>query len=262
MYLVCFVGILPFSLLHCRKLQETCHGVKISAVRAAQLVGRNERRIRDWIATRRLPAIKVGQTWQIDIDDLEQLPGVVIDREQLALLQRQEAATPHGLLNRIHDLEDTVQLLQSEVVALRARINDIEHQHARRVSNAERVLELLHAEHAAPLDQLQPKYSTTASIFSQPENLSESASGQEVEPPPGSVRVKQFALLHKVHAAVLAYQIETGKIEDTALSMANGRKAHWLTPEQQQTTIAFWRRNGTHFIICPMCPHNAALIPG
>jgi hypothetical protein len=230
-------------------------GVKISAVQAALLVGRNERRIRDWIATRRLPAIKVGQTWQIDIDDLERLPGVVIDREQLALLQRQEATTPHGLLNRLADLEDTVQRLQSEVAVLKARINDIERQHARRVSNAEHVLELLHAEHAAPLDLTG--YLTPTPLSSHIENLSEPASGLEIEPPPGSVRVKQFALVHKVHAAVLAYQIETGKIEDTALSMANGRKAHWLTPEQQQTTIAFWRRNGTHFIPCSTCPHNA-----
>lgn len=218
--------------------------MKISAVQAALLVGRNERRIRDWIATRRLPAIKVGQSWQIDIDDLERLPGVVIDREQLALLQQQEATTPHGLLNRLAQLENTVQDLQREVAALKARLDETERQHARRVSNAEHVLELLHAEHAT---SLSPHI----------ENFSEDASSLEIEPPPGSIRVKQFALVHKVHAAVLAYQIETGKIEDTALSMANGRKAHWLTLEQQQTTIAFWRRNGTHFIPCSACPHNA-----
>jgi hypothetical protein len=242
--------------MRCCKLQETGYGVKISAVQAAQLVGRNERRIRDWIATQRLPAVKVGQTWQIDIDDLEQLPGVVIDREQLALLQRQEAATPHGLLNRVSDLENIVQHLQSEVAALKARIVDIESQHARRVSNAEHVLELLHAEHA-PFDL--HKNTATTSLSPDLENLSDVVSGLEIEPPSGSVRVKQFALMHKVHAAVLAYQIETSKIEDTALGMANGRKSHWLTPEQQQMTIAFWRRNGTHFIPCPTCPHNAAL---
>jgi hypothetical protein len=246
------VDILPFSLRRCYKLQETCYGVKISAVQAAQLIGRNERRIRDWIATRRLPAVKVGQSWQIDIDDLEQLPGVVIDREQMALLLDQATATPHGLLNRVDYLENMVQHLQTEVAVLKARMNDIESQHARRVSNAEHVLEILHAEHATPLDI--HKYAVPHL-----ENLSEAAPGLEIEPPPGSVRVKQFALMHKVHAAVLAYQIETGKIEDTALSMANGRKAHWLTQEQQQTTIAFWRRNGTHFIPCPACPHNVAL---
>lgn len=221
--------------------------MKISAVQAAQLVGRNERRIRDWIATQRLPATKVGQTWQIDVDDLERLPGVTVDREQLALLQ---AGTPQAWLTRVHDLEEIVQHLQREVELLKVQINEMEIQQARSISAA---LELFYAERA-PFDL--HKYAATASLSSLPGSLPDSATSLEVEPPPGSMRVKQFALIHKVHAAILTYQIETGKVEDTPLSMANGRKAHWLTPEQQQEVVSFWRLNGTHFVPCPACPHR------
>jgi hypothetical protein len=224
--------------------------VKISAVQAAQLVGRNERRIRDWIATQRLPAMKVGQTWQIDVDDLERLPGVTIDREQLELLQGQEAGTPPGLHNRVHDLEQIVQLLQNEVELLKTQIREFESQQVRGAST---VLEFSHSEHT-PVDL--HKYAVVTPLPPHREIFSDGAVDLEVEPPAGSIRVKQFALIHKVHAAILTYQIETGKIEDTALSMANGRKAHWLTPEQQQEVVTFWRLNGTHFVPCPACPHR------
>jgi len=94
--------------------------------------------------------------------------------------------------------------------------------------------------------------------FSPDKHQHEEAYGQEIDNlPAGSMRMKQFALLHKVHAAVLNYQIETGKIEDTTMRMVNGRKAHWLTPQQQYWVITFWKRNGTHFLPCAYCPHDA-----
>jgi hypothetical protein len=216
--------------------------VKISAVQAAQLVGRNERRVRDWIATRRLPAIKIGQSWQIDIDDLEQLPGITIDRARLEMLRSSETNTLPELRQRVRELEEAVLSLRSEMAQLIMRLQDVEDQHAQRTNSP---FEHLHAE-SIPFDLRLPVPAR--------ENLTD---GQEAEPPPGSIRVKQFALIHKVHAAMLTYQIETGKIEDTALHMGSGRKAHWLTPEQQRATIAFWRRNGTHFVPCPVCPHTA-----
>jgi excisionase family DNA binding protein len=236
-----------YSLMRSRKVQETCYGVKISAVQAAQLVGRNERRIRDWIATRRLPAIKVGQRWQIDIEDLERLPGITVDRTQLEMLWSREAATPAELRQRVRDLETAVLNLQNEVAHLRTRLLEIEGQYTQRVGA---LREHPHAEQTS-LDFRMDAAITPSSPF-----FAGLTDGQEVEPPPGSVRVKQFALIHKVHAAMLTYQIETGKIEDTALNMGNGRKAHWLTPEQQRAVIVFWRRNGTHFVPCPICPHG------
>ncbi|WP_220204462.1 helix-turn-helix domain-containing protein [Reticulibacter mediterranei] len=218
--------------------------MKISAVQAAQLVGRNERRIRDWIATRRLPAIKVGQSWQIDIEDLERLPGITIDRTQLEALWSREVGALSELRQRVRDLEEVVLNLRNEVAQLKMRLQDIE--------GAQRASVLFEHAEQIPLDLRM--YATVTPPFP---DFEDRAGGQEVEPPPGSVRVKQFALIHKVHAAMLTYQIETGKIEDTPLSMGNGRKAHWLTPEQQRAVIVFWRRNGTHFVPCPICPHTA-----
>jgi len=229
------------SLMRSREVQETCYGVKISAVQAAQLVGRNERRIRDWIATRRLPAIKVGQSWQIDIEDLEQLPGITIDRARLELLWSREADTPSALRQRVRDLEEAVLSLRSEVAQLKTRLQAVEGLYAQRTGV---LFEHPHTE-PIPFDLRLP-----------PSSYENYGDGQEAEPPSGSVRVKQFALIHKVHAAMLTYQIETGKIEDLALHMGSGRKAHWLTPVQQRTAIAFWRRNGTHFVPCPLCPHE------
>jgi excisionase family DNA binding protein len=232
------------SLMRSRKIQETCYGVKISAVQAAQLVGRNERRIRDWIATRRLPAIKVGQRWQIDIEDLERLPGITIDRTQLETLWSREVGAPSELRQRVRNLEEVVLNLRNEVAQLKMRLQDIE--------GTQRVGVPFGYAEQPPFDLRM--YTTVAPPSPYFEDRTDS---QEVEPAPDSVRVKQFALIHKVHAAMLTYQIETGKIEDTALNMGNGRKAHWLTPEQQRAVIVFWRRNGTHFVPCPICPHAA-----
>ena len=228
--------------------------MKISAAQAAHLIGRNERRIRDWIATQRLPAIKVGQTWQIDTEDLERIPGIKIDRAQLALLQAQEASTSQGLLSRIAELEYTVQCLHSEIASLNERLERLERLGLGNANDSQQHREIFQAgNHATNLQ----RYSPTAHIPTNLGYLADVTSEQDVELlPPGSIRMKQFALIHKVHAAVLAYQIETGKIEDTAVSSANGRKSHWLTPEQQRAVIAFWRRNGTHFVPCSVCPHS------
>ncbi len=224
-------------------------GIKISAVQAALLIGRNERRVRDWIATQRLPAIKVGQSWQIDTEDLERLPGVRIDREQLALLQAQETSTFHDLLYRIAELERVVEGLHAGIVALSARLDRLECLQAEQSGDGQRHLEVLQAGGRTIDMQGYP------SAY-MPANLGPDFSSYQDTLPSGSIRVKQFSLIHKVHAAVLAYQIETGKIEDTQVSAANGRKGHWLTPKQQMEVIAFWRRNGTRFTPCSVCPHN------
>ncbi len=235
--------------------------MKVSAVQAARLTGRNERRIRDWIATQRLPAIKVGQSWQIDIEDLERIPGIKIDHEQLTLLQTQDASTAHNLLSRISELEQIVLGLHSEITALTVRLDRIErHQFTQPLQYPQ------NGSKKEGQSTVSPPASQQGTVYQENEkrsidsalgNLPDFISEQEGESlPPGSIRMKQFALIHKVHAAVLNYQIETGKIEDTSVSTANGRKAHWLTPEQQRAVIAFWRRNGTHFVPCAICPHN------
>lgn len=218
--------------------------MKISAVQAALLIGRNERRIRDWIATERLPAMKVGQTWQIDTEDLERIPGIKIDPEQLALLQRHEANLTQGLLGRIAELEHVIQGLHAEIASLNERLNRIEQRSEEGLRTVSQVHDFQRSS--------QGEYGVEGGRFAYPADLRIDRLF------PGSIRMKQFALLHKVHAAILVYQIETGKIADTTVSTENGRKAHWLTPQQQSEVIAFWRRNGTHFAPCPLCPHTPA----
>ncbi len=101
-------------------------GMKVNAAQAAQLVDRNERRIRAWIHVGlgdwKLPATKAGNTWLIDIDDLAAAPvGVTLDRELLARLQAEQGNAPGGLLSR-------VEALEAEIQQLRIRLRALEHQ--------------------------------------------------------------------------------------------------------------------------------------
>ncbi len=232
-------------------------GIKLSAVQAALLIGRNERRIRDWIATQRLPATKAGHVWQIDTEDLARVPGVKIDHEQLALLQTQKLGTPQGLLHRIAQLEHIIQDLHADMSLLNARLTKVEHAQATSANNTLQTREPSQVPYYA--EHNSASYQPPDDSANRHENLVNSYSEQDSAAlPPDSIRMKQFALLHKVHAAVLTYQSETGKIEDTTVSAVNGRKSHWLTPQQQQEVITFWRRNGTPFVPCPFCPHTVS----
>src|SRR5579859_5468098 len=161
-------------------------GVKVSAVQAALLTGRNERRIRDWIATQRLPAIKVGQAWQIDTADLEHLPGIKIDPAQLALLQAQETGTIQGLLNHVARLEQIIQDLHMEIVSLTARIECLEEGKAGTIQAAE----ILQNE------DRYPDLQRDTAIADAPGNaLIDFTNYQDGGSlPPGSIRMKQFAL--------------------------------------------------------------------
>src|SRR5437667_3074924 len=98
--------------------------VKVSAVQAASLIGRNERRIRDWITKHRLPATKVGKMWQIETDDLERISGIKIDDTQLALLPGQEST--QNLLERVALLERMLDHLSTEIATLYTRMSALE----------------------------------------------------------------------------------------------------------------------------------------
>ena len=76
--------------------------VKVSAVQAASLIGRNERRIRNWIATQRLPATKVGHTWQIETEDLERISGIKIDDAQWSYSRRFRHISSSAFNDRHH----------------------------------------------------------------------------------------------------------------------------------------------------------------
>lgn len=99
-------------------------GVRVSAYEASRLVDRHERVVRGRIARGDLPAIKEGNTWRIDVDDLERIPGWQVDRDRLARLEseRRVATSPSTL----EELAARVTTLQREVRALHRRISALE----------------------------------------------------------------------------------------------------------------------------------------
>src|SRR5690242_21380139 len=164
--------------------------VKVSAVQAASLIGRNERRIRDWITKHRLPATKVGKAWQIETDDLERISGIKIDDTQLALLPGQESI--QSLLERIALLERMVDHLSIEIATLSTRMSALEHSHSL-IRRDTPVLRQLNAAEPSTID-LQRYIPLPFS----PDQQQEGVYGQETDSlPAGSMRMKQFALLHK-----------------------------------------------------------------
>jgi hypothetical protein len=97
-------------------------GIRVNAAQAAQLVGRSERRVRQWIADGKLRAEPSGtrtkgehsgpSAWAIDTDDLERVPGVTVDPTRLAELTAGQNRTPQGLLARVEQLERRLAILE------------------------------------------------------------------------------------------------------------------------------------------------------
>jgi hypothetical protein len=102
----------------------------MSPAEAAQLVGKTERTIRQWIAGRRLTAQAAGQRtprpgvgpyrWLIDTDDLAQIPGVALNRALLAEWEAQAALREGGedMLLRLTRVEHEVAELRTLVERL------------------------------------------------------------------------------------------------------------------------------------------------
>jgi hypothetical protein len=97
----------------------------VTAAQAGELVGRHERIARLHIANKSLPAQKKGNSWQIDTDDLDRIPGWSVNREKLALLEILVGRTSEGILARIERLERDVHLLKLENQELRKRQRDM-----------------------------------------------------------------------------------------------------------------------------------------
>ncbi len=107
-------------------------GLKVSPAEVAQLVGRTERTIRQWIASGKLHAEPSGSRarrpgvgpyrWLIDIEELKHVPGVTINQARLAELEAQAALEGAGasILERLARVEQDVAALQREVAQLRA----------------------------------------------------------------------------------------------------------------------------------------------
>jgi excisionase family DNA binding protein len=109
----------------------------LSAVEAAHRIGQNERTIRRWIETGKLPATKYGSQFKIALADLEPfldkrppdtkaLLARIIALEDIEDVQASQA-------NRLTDLERQVFLLQAKRISeLEARIAELERSRRRR----------------------------------------------------------------------------------------------------------------------------------
>lgn len=85
--------------------------VKLNAAQAALLVGHHERMVRWHVKRGSLPAKKAPTgVWEIDIRDLERVPGWRVDPARLTLLRgRDGAGASSGLVERLDAIERDVQ---------------------------------------------------------------------------------------------------------------------------------------------------------
>lgn len=93
-------------------------GIRVTAAQAAQLVGRHERIIRWHIKRGDLPALKQGNAWHIDTDELARIPGWHVDAMRLADVQAADARTATALAARVEALERQVRDLTTRLRAL------------------------------------------------------------------------------------------------------------------------------------------------
>jgi hypothetical protein len=105
-------------------------GITLSATEAARLTGVTERTMRAWLAAGKIPgahkqapeqaAGKGPVRWEIDSDQLAQVPGITLDRDALAVLEARGRRSPGGVLARLDALEAQVRALSARVRALEA----------------------------------------------------------------------------------------------------------------------------------------------
>lgn len=243
-------------------------GLKVTAEQAGQLVDRAERIVRGHIKRGTLPAVKVGNSWRIDVDELERIPGWKVDRGRLAQLTERDARTVESMLARFEAME-------RELEALRRRVRILE---AARPSPAS-------TEGAEALERYETRQDEQESLLGAWDSSSHSPSPYrplESHPsassarlptyappalpmlaptreglPPGSVLMRHFARAHGVPVGTLNSQAEGGKVGTTDIETGarDGRRERWLTPAQQGAVIALWRRQGTQHTPCQDCPH-------
>ena len=97
-------------------------GLKVTAGEAAWLVDRHERIVR-WHIKKRgdLSGHKAGNSYQIDVDDLANIPGWSVNRQRLAELQQRDARTAESMAARLEALEREVATLRRRIATLEAQ---------------------------------------------------------------------------------------------------------------------------------------------
>lgn len=115
-------------------------GITLSATEAARLAGVTERTMRTWLSSGKVPgahkqepreaAGKGPARWQIDSDQLAQVPGITLDRDALAVLEGRARRSPGGVLARLDALEAQVRALSARLRALEASSGSIGNENA------------------------------------------------------------------------------------------------------------------------------------
>lgn len=252
--------------------------MKVSATVAADLVDRNERIVRRRIERGELSAQKDGQTWQIDVADLESIPGWKVSPQRLQQIKQKEIKEADGLFARIEGLERSIRGLQIENQELRRRIHSLESKTS--MNTPEMVLEAPQSDGKAADNILSPSpfsasdFNPTASYTPHtptyqptvgmrrplPPTRGKIQPVEHIDPgvPEGFIALVHFAQQHAVNGRTARDQATQGRFNAT-LRPIRARPGHnewFLNPEQQMQAIAFWADYSATYQPCPECPHT------
>lgn len=104
-------------------------GLTVTAAEAAALAHVSERTVRTWLTSGRSgqpPKLRAQKrheagrpaAWAIDVDDLQRVPGVTVDRNRLAELEAGRSRAPGGMASRIATLERELRDVRARLHAL------------------------------------------------------------------------------------------------------------------------------------------------
>ncbi len=197
--------------------------IEVKLAEAAALVGRHERIVRWHILTRKdLRARKLGRTWLIDTDDLEQVAGWKVDHARLAELQMAELVK-----TRLHLLE----------------------------ARDRPASEALTGSYGGFPDRDVQSYQPTAY---RPPERSYAAPFVPVGVPAGARRMIEITRLHGISHATAKRSIEAGIVAGFTRPQPNrpGYVEYWFLPEQIGPALRVWQSRGIEMHDCPDCPHD------
>src|SRR5882762_6437952 len=198
-----------------------------NAVEAAKEIGVSDKTIRNWIEEGKLSSERTPSN-RLAIPESE----ITKLKKEYARFSQQE--------NTIDTLSARILELERRCVGLEQRVEELEHR-----CLTEKVLQ-------SPVSTFSP-YDT--SPISQPQKRATvTSTSAPVDLPPGSMLFADFAEKYGVPRGTFSHHVRVGiageKVE-TVERPKPGRSDHterWLTPEQQQKALDFWRHHGVKFI--------------
>ncbi len=192
----------------------------LTATQAAQRLGKSEKTIRRWIDEKRLPAFHPqGRKNRLAIAEQD------IDKLAQELAEYEQPAAP------ISSEQDTTALVE--------RMTELE----RRVTELEQRL----ARATMPTAPTAVAEQDSATRTRAPRVITPTAAPTDI--PPGSVHMRDFAEHHGVNAATFRDHITSGNVPALTIPKLNRPREveRWLTPDQQQQAIDYWRSHGKPF---------------